>query len=45
MTKNKNKVKNQMSNKAPSSNKANSQGVKTLESQTLQTKRYQYEEE
>ncbi|NLM34669.1 MAG: hypothetical protein GX206_04440 [Clostridiales bacterium] len=40
MAKNKNKAENQMSNKAPSSNKANSQSVKTLESQTLQTKRY-----
>lgn len=44
MTKNENKAKNQMQSKSPSSNKANSQGVKTLESITLQTKRYEKED-
>ncbi|MDP4090636.1 MAG: hypothetical protein Q8930_15400 [Bacillota bacterium] len=44
MTKNENKAKNQMQNKPPSSNKANSQGMKTLESGTLQTKRYERED-
>jgi hypothetical protein len=43
MTKNQNKVKNQQQNKAPSNNKANSQGMKTLESITLQKKRYEEE--
>lgn len=40
MSKNENKIKNQQQNKTPSNNKSNSQGMNTLESTTLQTKRY-----
>lgn len=40
MTKNQNKVKNQQMNKAPSNNKTNSQGMKTLETKPPQKRSF-----